>query len=158
MCLWKNNRQKQPPEVFCQKKVFLKISQYSQGNTCVASTLFSVGTQSARRKFGLGCFNNKPVLRLRKQPSEVFNKKNCFLKISQYSQENTCVFLINFFWQVFEKQLKSNFSNDVIVVWLQDGRKPYLHWNTPRFPEQCKFSWPIKTNVTCFKEISWSGN
>ena len=26
--------QKQPTEVFCEKKVFLKISQYSQENTC----------------------------------------------------------------------------------------------------------------------------
>ena len=27
--------QKQPPEVFCKKKVFLKILQESQENTCV---------------------------------------------------------------------------------------------------------------------------
>ena len=27
--------QKEPPEMFCKKKVFLKISQYSEENTCV---------------------------------------------------------------------------------------------------------------------------
>ena len=27
--------QKEPPEMFCKKKVFLKISQYSDENTCV---------------------------------------------------------------------------------------------------------------------------
>ena len=30
----KNNIHKQPPEVFCKKKVFLKTWQISQGNTC----------------------------------------------------------------------------------------------------------------------------
>ena len=31
--------QKQPPEVFCKKNVFLKISQNSQENTCAIVSL-----------------------------------------------------------------------------------------------------------------------
>ena len=36
--LWQNTiRQKQPPEVFCKKKVFLEILQNSQENICAKS-------------------------------------------------------------------------------------------------------------------------
>ena len=38
-------KQKQPPEVFYGKKVFLKISQNSQGNTC-AKVSFSIKLQA----------------------------------------------------------------------------------------------------------------
>ena len=34
------NKQKQPPEVFYEKKAFLEISQNSQENTCVPKSLF----------------------------------------------------------------------------------------------------------------------
>ena len=37
--------QKQPPEVFCRKKVFLKISQNSQENTC-ATVSFLIKLQA----------------------------------------------------------------------------------------------------------------
>ena len=33
------HEQKQPLEVFCEKKVFLKLSQISQENTCVGVSL-----------------------------------------------------------------------------------------------------------------------
>ena len=53
--------QKQPPEVFCKKKVFLDISQNSQENTC-ARVSFSIKLQALdlqlylKRDSGTGVF------------------------------------------------------------------------------------------------------
>ena len=44
--LKKHRNQKQPPEVFCKKKVFLEISQNSQENTC-AKVFFLLKLQNA---------------------------------------------------------------------------------------------------------------
>ena len=39
---WTIEQQKQPPEVFCLKKMFLKISQFSQENTCIGVSFYKV--------------------------------------------------------------------------------------------------------------------
>ena len=50
----KNTFQKQSPEVFYKKKVFLKISQNSQQNTCVS--LFFKKVAGLGPDFGTGVF------------------------------------------------------------------------------------------------------
>ena len=53
---WYNKIQKQPPEVFCKKRLFLEISQISQENTC-ARVSFLIKLQALACKSSKNCLS-----------------------------------------------------------------------------------------------------
>ena len=53
--------QKQPPEVLCEKKVLIKISQNSQGNTCVGIS-FLIKLQAGGQQLYLKSDSNASIL------------------------------------------------------------------------------------------------
>ena len=90
--------QRKPLEVICGKKLFLKISKYSQENTCVGFSFLI--------KFVM--VFSKSVLTLQKQSSRYFLRKSCSENMHQIYKRTPCRSVIS---------IKLPYNSIEIIFW-----------------------------------------
>ena len=97
--------QKQPPEMFCKKKVFLEITQNSQENTCVRVSFII--------KFQASVCN--------------------FIKKEALAQNTSRRLLLywNLTGYMLSERVKNTFKNSMVCVLQYSNRTPYLELHSP---------------------------